>query len=591
MFQLLKLMPKKIKILVFLSVLLSVFLPFLTLLIPVFVKQFITVSAGQTQEYIEILMWKISVPSSSNLILILSLCILINAILIFIFQFSNLRLINYTTTLATIFLRNKLFEKILHLNKEDIDKLSYATIITRFSYDIRKIMQNGFWTICRGLINSMFSIIWGLVFALIIGPIYAISIVVVIPLLITGSIFAIKKLFPLYKQESINLDYLNDAAKQDINGIKLIKSFNLENIQSQKYESKNSNFRNNSLKTWNISAISWNIIKFLDKIGIIVVFIIAGFIAKAFTRENIKEEVGIIYQFISFLGIISSGVFSLCFQVNNIFRATVSSKRLIDIFEIVPKIQIRNTNIVPQNWNIKFENVSFYYENQKHIHAIKNLSFEIKENEFTAIIGETGSGKSTIISLILKEIEPRSGRITIGGIDIKKIDTKAYYEKISAVFQKSMILSGSIKYNMILSKPHANVHEIENATKMSAAEFINEYQDRHEQIIGQRGVNLSGGQRQRLAIAQAIIKNPKILILDDATSALDNKTDLMIRKNIVENQKDITLIMIAQRISTVKFANNIIVLDEGQIVGQGNHDYLMKNNEYYKEIYNSQLEK
>ncbi|TNK97517.1 ABC transporter ATP-binding protein, partial [Mycoplasmopsis pullorum] len=265
MFQLLKLMPKKIKILVFLSVLLSVFLPFLTLLIPVFVKQFITVSAGQTQEYIEILMWKISVPSSSNLILILSLCILINAILIFIFQFSNLRLINYTTTLATIFLRNKLFEKILHLNKEDIDKLSYATIITRFSYDIRKIMQNGFWTICRGLINSMFSIIWGLVFALIIGPIYAISIVVVIPLLITGSIFAIKKLFPLYKQESINLDYLNDAAKQDINGIKLIKSFNLENIQSQKYESKNSNFRNNSLKTWNISAISWNIIKFLDK--------------------------------------------------------------------------------------------------------------------------------------------------------------------------------------------------------------------------------------------------------------------------------------------------------------------------------------
>ncbi|MEE3928369.1 ABC transporter ATP-binding protein [Mycoplasmopsis ciconiae] len=587
MYKLIKFLPNTIKIKVFLAFFTSIWPAFFSLLIPSFIKQFITLSTGTKQEFIQILVWNVK-PSIAQ-IDFLVICVISCALLMLIFDFLSFRLTAYAIQQSTYYMRKILFDKILNLSKQDIDKLEYATIITRFGNDINKAADGGIFVLCKPFSNAFFSIIWGLVFSLLISPLYSISMLIMVPLLFLGSFFAIKKLFPFYRKENVAIDKINNSSKEDINGINLIKTYNLEQKQKEKFIQKNTDLFSIGLKADRINTVAWRFIDFAIDLGNLSVYIIFGLIAYQFSSENISLQVGNVYQFISYLAIIAGGIFTFSFNINFLFRASASAKRLFEIFELKPSITLIKNNNYVENTTIKFENVYYQYPSSNKA-TLKNISFEIKPNTLVGIVGRTGSGKSTIVNLLLREIQPQSGNIYIGNKNIETIDTQNYYQNVSAVFQNSMIISGTIESNVKFANPYMQTQELEEISRLACADFIDEYQLKYQQLIGQKGINLSGGQKQRLAIVQALVKNPKILIMDDTTSALDNKTDKQLRKNVINSYSQTTKIIIAQRISSIKDADQIIVLNDGQIDAIGTHSQLLKESKTYFDIYKSQTE-
>lgn len=588
MFRILKYLPKKLYFLIIMTIILSILQPFVLLTIPSLIRQFIEmVSNNQIQE---ITLYDLKI-SSDNINPIAMLCILLTtfSLLFSLILFVTVRLASYLTVNASHHLRKLLFSKILQLSRSDLDKISYATIITRFSNDIVKIRE-GLFIMVRILWRSPFMVIWGLALSFYFSLFQSISIAITIPFLIAGAIFAIKKLFPLYRKENWKIDNLNEISKQDINGIMLIKSYNLEKRQLKNYVKKNIELRENNYKSGKIGAISWPIINSFVNVGTILLFVIVALLIRNLSSDKIGNEIGTLYQFTSYLTLIANGVFETSFNVNGLFRSKAAALRYHELIDYESTIkQVVSENKIKIG-NIKFENVFFRYDEKNKNHSLNNVSFEIPANTTFGIIGKTGSGKSTIAKLVTREYLPNSGKIKIDNIDVNEIDTKNFYSNISHVYQKPTLLSGSIKNNLLFSEPTKNDLKIEEAIKMSCSNFVYEFENSIEQIIGQKGINLSGGQKQRLAIARSLIKKPKILILDDATSALDNITDEQVRENIKNNLGDTTVIIISQRISSIKNSNQIMILNEGQIVGIGKHNELLKNNKYYQDIYNSQLE-
>ncbi|WP_426461293.1 ABC transporter ATP-binding protein [Mycoplasma hafezii] len=590
MWKIFKKLPNSTKWRIGLCIFISIFPSLFTMLIPQFVKQFIKISDITHQvNYVEILNWKIY-PETISVLWLLVILTIVAALLNVFVNFASMRLSEYTISHIRHLVRMDLFKKLVSLSRDDIDEISYPTIITRFGNDISKI-NGGFFVICRSFANGILLIIWGFVFSLLTSLSLSIAIVVVLPLLIIGSIFAIKKIFPYYSKENTYLDKLNGRAKEDINGIELIKSYNLEEVKFNQYNDENKKLLNIGWKSAKTSGIAWPIINFSVSLGNIIVFLILGLTAHNFTNQNIGNQISNVFLFSSYLGLISSGVFQVCFESNKLFRAGISSKRVFEILNLESSIKPVNSDIKVENGNVEFKNVTFTYKNNKKTHALNDVSFKIPENSSVGIIGKTGSGKSTIVSLLLREIQPNNGKVLVGNHNIEQINTESFYRNISAVFQKPMLLSGSLKTNLSFAQPDVQNELLEKVATLSCADFIKEYEDEYEQIIGQHGINLSGGQKQRLAIAQGLLKNPKILILDDTTSALDNETDKKVRENILKNFKNTTLIVIAQRIKSIQNMDKIIVLNDGEIVGEGTHEELLKNNPYYQEIYKSQKEK
>ncbi|VEU71014.1 ABC-type multidrug/protein/lipid transport system ATPase component [Mycoplasmopsis glycophila] len=559
--------------------------------IPQFVKQFIVMS-DRTQEItvVKLFHWQILPPQGLTvyqfLIILVIGCSLANLVLWII----SLRLSEYTISHIRHLIRMQLFKKIINLSKDNINELSHASIITYFGNDINKI-NGGFFVLCRSLLNGTFLIVWGLVFSLNLDLNLSIAIFINIPVVIIGSLFAIKFLFPSFRKENWILDKLNEKAKQDINGIELIKTYNLENYRYKLYNEENENLLKLNLKVTKTSSIAWPVIHTFVAFGNILVFLIFGFLAKNYTNANIQEKVGNLYQFLAYLGLISSGIFQVCFESNKLFRARFSAKRIYEVLQmesIIPEVTNDNK---PTEWNIEFKNVSYRYKNNETQNALQNVSFKIPNSSSVGIIGTTGSGKSTIVNLLTKEILPTQGEILINNLNLNEIDSAHLRQNISAIWQKNMLLSGSIKENLVFTHENANDAEIDEVINIAQANFIKDYPDKYEQIIGQHGINLSGGQKQRISIAQGLIKKPNVLILDDSTSALDNKTDKNLQDQIKSKLKDTTLIIISQRIRTIQNLDQIIVLDQGQIVGNGSHQELLANNTYYQKLFESQKEK
>ncbi|RIV16770.1 ABC transporter ATP-binding protein [Mycoplasmopsis gallopavonis] len=592
MLKIFKILPKTTKFRILLCALIAIFPSFLEMIIPQFVKQFIEISGStpNTVHTIKILSWELQTPSGLTPFSFLIILVIVFTTLQWIIWICSLRLGEYTISHIRHLIRMKLFEKILNLSKDNIDQISFSTIITRFNNDIMKI-NGGFYTLCFSLLNGSFLIIWGTVFSVILSLYLSISILILVPLIFLGALFAIKFLFPYYSKENTILDKFNLSIQQDINGIELIKSYNLQSCRYDIFDSKNSNLLNTNLKVSKISSIAWPIIHFSISIANVSVFVIFGLIAHNYSNINIARQVSNVYQFIAYLGLISSGVFQVCFEANKLIRSNVSSKRVYEILTTESSIQPISNNNQISDGAIEFQNVSYaYHDNPKH-QVLKNISFKIPAHSTVGIIGTTGSGKSSLVNILTREVLPTSGRVLIDNIDINQINSEDFHAQISAVWQKNMLLSGTIKENLNFTNKQASDSEIEQTLKIAQAHFVNEYPDKTETKIGQNGINLSGGQRQRISIAQAILKKPKILILDDSTSALDNTTDKLVRKGILNKLENTTLIIIAQRIKTIKDMDQIIILDNGQIVGTGTHEQLLANNEYYQKIYNSQEKK
>lgn len=593
MIKIFKFLPKKIKLMAFFTAFFSLLQPFFAMLMPAITKQLIkSMDTNATFEHIDLVFFKIAVHSQKEAligIIVASLIVAIITMLVFYFAvFFAFRI----TTYGAYYLRKKLFEHILEMSRSNLDNYSKGTLLTRFGNDIQKI-ADGFFIMCRGLVASPFFIVWGLTFSLMTDKYLSIALAIIIPLLVGGGVFVIIKLFPLYRKENWTLDVLNENAKEDINAIALIKSYNLENYRYKKYQEQNQKWYDVSYNAEKLSAFAWPIIDFVVLLGNIIIFTIVGALIKKNSKDDMSDLVANLYQFTTYMGMVANSVFNTTFNINRLFRSQISAKRYIEILDRKSEIPYLKNDIKIHSGKIEFKNVTFAYSHkdvESENKVLDNISFTINDGEKVGIIGPTGSGKTTLIKLLCREyiLKDNNGQILVDNHDIKEIDTANLYDQISQVYQKPYIISGSVKKNITFAKPTVQNEEIDNAIKLSCADFINDYEEKYDYKINQRGLNISGGQRQRIAIAQALIKKPKILILDDATSALDNNTDLKIRQNITNNLTNSTLIVIAQRIKSIKEMDKIIVLNNGQVEAIGKHEDLLKHNKLYQEIYNSQ---
>ncbi|WP_406616781.1 ABC transporter ATP-binding protein [Mycoplasmopsis adleri] len=587
------LMPKKIKFFGIFAILLSITQPFINMIIPTITKQLITFLASTSNEDVTIFIlkqeWTIgSFPRNQALGIIVGLTFAVASLLV-ITSYLSVYLTTKTKIYASYNLRKILFNHVLTLSRKNIDKITQSTLITRFGNDINKI-EDGFFIICRSMFISPFFVIWGLTFALITNPWLSISIAVIIPFIIGAAILAIFKLFPLYRKENWLLDQLNEVAKEDFNAVSLVKSYNLEDNQYKRFEQASFNVNSTARKAAKYDSIAWPLIDLIVLVGNIILFSIVAIIIKKYNGGEsafTKKLVGDIYQFSTYMNMISMGVYTTLFTLNRLFRSNVSAKRIQEILNTKTDIDYVVSDTKIESGKIEFQHVTFKYDNRV---ILNDINLTINPGETIGIIGKTGSGKSTLAHLIAREykLNDNDGQILIDNENIYKIDTKDFYKKIGIVFQKPSLISGTIKSNVAFGSENYEDQALEKALRLSCSDFVFDLEDKYQSSINARGLNLSGGQRQRLSIAQALLKDRKILILDDSTSALDNKTDQQVRKNILNHNHERTVLVISQRIKSIIDSDKIIVLDKGQIVGIGKHDELVKTNKIYQEIYTAQ---
>ncbi|WP_427902395.1 ABC transporter ATP-binding protein [Mycoplasmopsis bovis] len=583
--------PLKVKVMALFAVILSAIHPFLSILIPTVTRQLITYLANnqidkEVAVYIFKSSWIIGTYSYANALwVIIGISFALAFILVIISYASNF-LAAQAKNLGVYHTRKLLFEHLLTLSHKNIENITPATLLTRFSNDVQKL-EDGFYIIFRNIFVFPFYTVWGLIFALLTNLYLSLSIAFVVPFIVVLAIVAIIKLFPLYRKENIMLDNVNEVIKEDFNNISLIKSYNLEQRQFLRFNEANQNLEKVSRKANTYGAVNWPAIDLFILMGNVVIFSIVAVIIKNNIETDIKSLVGDIYQFITYMQLISFGIFSSLFMTNRLIRSNISAKRILEILKIESEISNKDKSDATQTicGKIEFKNVNFGYDKSL---TLKNVSFVIEPYETVGIIGKTGSGKSTIVRLLTREYKINNGgQILIDNKNIYDINHKDFYNNVSVVFQKPLLLSGTIKSNVLLGASYNDQSNLDNALLNSKADFVFKLENSVEHKVYQRGKNLSGGQRQRLAIAQALIKKPKILILDDATSALDNQTDKIVRDNLNKFSNSTTII-ISQRVSSIKDCDKIIVMDNGSVSGIGKHNDLLKNNEIYKSIYDSQ---
>lgn len=475
-------------------------------------------------------------------------------------------------------LRTGLFNKIQTLSYADIDHLKPSSLITRLTNDVMQI-QNMVTMLLRGMIRSPLLCIGGLIMSYILSPMLSIIFLIVIPIILISVVIVMKKSFPLFLAVQQKIDNINVVMRENILGVQVIKVFNIVNKQFNRFNDANNGLNSESIKAQNINMMLWPIVTLVMNFAVISVLWFGGIMV-----NNGLIQVGIIMAFINYIIQIMNALIMAVSIVINISRAKASADRINEIFDIVPAINNNDGTIKIEKYDVEFKNVSFKY-NEDSDYVLKNISFQVKEGEKIGIIGGTGSGKSTLVSLISRLYDATEGEILIGGVNVKDLNLAELRKNIGFVTQENTLFSGTIERNLKFGSAEADKDLVEESAKEAEAyEFIMEKENAYESIVEQRGQNFSGGQKQRLCIARVLIRNCKIFIMDDSTSALDMATEAKLQNSIKKRMKNKTIFVIAQRISAIADADKIIVLDNGTINAIGKHDDLIKNNEIYRSI-------
>ena len=496
-----------------------------------------------------------------------------------------------SSKISTVFamnLREGTFDKIQRLSFRNIDELSISNLIIVLTNDINQL-QNFVMSGTRILIRSPLlfigSIILGIITAPRLSPIY----LVIILAISTVLFLIIKKSYPLFYGAQQGLDDMNTTLKENFDGIMAVKSFVQENNEKEKFKGKSSNLAKLNTSTSRIVGTVLPIFLACINLGIVAILWFGGKSA-----INNVLPIGSLVAFINYLSqlLVALIIASLLFM--NFTRAMVSAKRVENIMNATSDVVFMNTskNADDIRGDIIFENVSFDYDETDGFeeYALKDVNLHIKEGEFVGIIGATGSGKSTLVNLIPRFYDPTSGKVLLDGMDIRNYNEATLRKNISIVLQSATLFSGTVKSNIVQGDLDAVEDDITRAAKIAQAkEFIDRLPENYESIVYQRGNNLSGGQKQRISIARGLVGNPKILILDDSTSALDAKSESLVKKALNRELKNTTTIMVAQKISSIIDADKIVLIDQGQILAVGSHEELMNNSVHYKNIYNTQL--
>lgn len=482
-------------------------------------------------------------------------------------------------------IRKDIFYKIQEFSFKNIDKFSTSSLVTRMTTDISNI-QIAFQMTIRLFIRTIFMIALSLIMTIIINPKIAFVFLLAIPILGSFLFLAIKFIFPLFESAYNEYDNMNKKIQENIIASRVVKAYVREEFEISKFNSTSNLVYSIFLKAEKLLSFT-NLIMPLTLYGVILSILYIG--GKSIVAGNMATgelTTLIIYGTQILMALM---MISFVFVMNLIAEASI--QRIIEVLDekvdiTTPKNPIKNV----KNGDILFNNVNFSYVGKNGNLSLKNISLDIKSGQTVGIIGGTGSSKTTLIQLIPRLYDVTDGSVSIGGIDVRNYDLETLRDAVSVVLQKNILFTGTIADNIRWGNPNATLDEIIKVAKLAHADkFIQEFPDKYDTKILQSGNNVSGGQKQRICIARALLKKPKILILDDSTSAVDTKTDYLIRKAFKEEIPNTTKIIIAQRISSIEDADVIIVMEDGAINGIGTSKELLETNEIYKEIYNSQM--
>lgn len=477
-------------------------------------------------------------------------------------------------------IRNAIYDKTLTFSQSDFERFGAASMVTRTMNDVN-IIQQGFVMFVQMIIPVPIISVLGICFTFRISKNMGFLFLVIIFFIIFISILVIRHAYPIYKKLQYFLDRMNTVLRENITGVRVIRAFNKENYETNRMKKSFSDYAELSIKANYIFA-------FLDSFGVIVInlSIVAIFYIGGNNIGRGEMQIGDITAITEYFIMVLLYIIFAQMVIILLPRAIACLSRISDVLSITPKIIDGEKSDFSDIYSevIRFEDVSFRFENADE-YALKNLSFSCKKGETTAIVGGTGSGKSTIAKLILRYYDTSSGNILLKNTNIREMPQSVLRDSISYVPQKAWLFSGTVADNLKYGKPNASEEEMSNALRIAQADFVNDLNS----PVAQGGTNFSGGQKQRLSIARAVIKEADLYIFDDSFSALDFKTDATLRKAIAEEIKDAAILIIAQRISTIIHAKQIIVIDDGKIAGIGNHDYLLKNCNVYKDIVESQM--
>lgn len=484
-------------------------------------------------------------------------------------------------------IREKVFEQVETFSLKEVNDLGVSSLITRTTNDVTQIQQVLI-IMLRMMLYAPMVAIGAIIMAIRKDSKLSLIILVSIPILILSIYLIASKAIPLFKKMQKNVDKLNRVLRENLTGIRVIRVFNKYELEKQKFEKSSFQLSDIAIKANRTITLLMPIMMLLVNLSIIAVVWFGGI---RIDRGNM--QVGDLIAFIQYLTQIMFALMMLSMMFVMVPRASASADRINEILGKKSEIYSKEKAIkeTEKTGYLEFKNVSFYYdENSEKV--LDNINFKSGPGETTAIIGGTGSGKSTLVKLIPRLFEVNEGEVLVDGINVKDMDLKVLRDKIGYVPQKSVLFTGSIKENIVYGDDDASNDDIKSAIDISQSkEFINEKKDRENSYIAQGGNNVSGGQKQRLAIARAIVKKPEIYIFDDSFSALDFKTDKKLREALKEETKKSTVIIVAQRVSTVINADRIIVLDEGKVIKIGTHKELLETCDIYKEIVYSQLSK
>ena len=484
-------------------------------------------------------------------------------------------------------LRKDMFYKIQEFSFENIDKFSVSSLVTRMTTDVTNV-QMAYMMIIRAAIRSPLMLIFSFVMGFVMGGRVAVVYLFTIPLLGIALTLVVRKTMPIFRKVFKKYDALNASVQENIRGMRVVKSYVREDYEKQKFHVAADNVRADFTRAERILALNNPIMMFCVYLVMVVILTFGSY--TVITTRGLDLNVGQMSSLLTYNFQILQSLMMLSMVFVMITMAEESAKRIVEVLTEESSLKNPENPVMDvKDGSIDFDNVSFKYSKTADRMALSDINLHIKSGEVIGIIGGTGTSKSTLIQLISRLYDVTEGTVKVGGIDVRNYDMEVLRNQVAVVLQKNVLFSGTIKDNLRWGDPDATDEEMLHACQLAQAdEFVQQFPDKYDTYIEQGGTNVSGGQKQRLCIARALLKKPKILILDDSTSAVDTRTDALIRKAFREFIPETTKIIIAQRVASVEDADRIIVMDGGTINAIGTHKELLETNEIYREVYTSQ---